>query len=212
MPAATVAALDAAVTGLNGSRRVVLADAALLSAAAAALDEADSVAATGVLAPTRVAMAAVTQGAPEAAARLKGEVLAYVRALGALRQAVASPSLSSTVTDSVTALVVAGETEAAAAGRFAATAERWPTYEALASAQRLWVTRRAAGWYRSETEAGQAYAVLTGTLRADLDTLRPAVAAADDAQARASGTVATAITTAASALDTLRTPPSVAPR
>ena len=212
VPAATVAALDAAVTGLNLSRRAVLADAALLGSAATALDEADSVAATGVLASTRVATAAVPTGAAEAAARLRSEVLAYVRALAALRQAAAAPTLDGAVADSLDGLVAAGEAEAAAAGRFAAAAVRWSTYEALATAQRVWVTRRAAGWYRSESEAGQAYAVLTGPLRPELQTLRAAVAGADDAQARASATVAATIRTAATALDTMRAPPSAPPR
>lgn len=201
---ATLAAdLDAAVEGLNTSRGALLADAAVVGAAAGALDAADEAAATGVLATTRAQVAAVPSGAASAAGRLRDDVAAYARALATLEQVAASAGVPPAARDALRAVTTQGAAEAAAGGTFAAAGAQWQAYGDLDAALRTWLTRRTAGWYRSEAEAAAAYAVLTGPVRPRLDALRPQVAAADEAQATASRAAATALRDAAAVLSTV---------
>lgn len=129
----------------------------------------------------------------------------YLTALQALQQAGAE--LPAPATDVLASVAAAGEAEAAAVESFGASArEAWPVYAALDRAQALWLERTSAGWYRSDDEAADAYAVLVRPQRNALSAARTALRQADAARRPATERQRQALAAADEALGSLRAP------
>ena len=203
---ASLVRLDAAVAEVNRTRTDLLRAPAAVTAAATALDAADEAAASGARSSARSARATVREAIPPAETALAAtaqRAADYRSALQALQQAGAQVPASE---DALAAVATAGEVEAAALGSFGHSARKlWPAYTALDKAQALWLERASAGWYRSDDEAADAYAVLVRPQRADLAAARTALREADAAWRPATERQRQALAAADSALDSLRT-------
>jgi hypothetical protein len=199
--------VDAAVAGVNGTRRDVLATAGALPAAATALDGADEACATGnrdLAAGARSAAGPAVGAVAEALAAMPQQLAAYRAALAELARAGAA--LEPAQQQALQAAAAAGEREADAQEAFVgAVREVWPAYDALGRAQATWLERAAAGWYRDRTEASAAYAVLRDPVADRLEQARGALAAADAARRPSIEQMRAALAEADSALAALRT-------
>jgi len=83
-----------------------------------------------------------------------------------------------------------------------------PVYGELGAQIDEWLRRARAGWYRSQTEAANAYAVLVGGVRSRLDAAQTAVTTADGARVAAVTRTTTAINIARRSLSPLTTRPT----
>jgi len=198
--------LGETVAAVDRGRTELLAGPAAVITAATALDEADEASATGARAAARAARDPARSAVPAAAAAvaaLPEQVAAYQAALGALSAAAAplEPAQQAALGE----VVAAGQGEADAVEAFGVAAGRaWPAYTALDKAQSSWLERATAGWYRSESEAADAYAVFVRPQRAALDSARAALGAADAARRLATDRQREALTAADAALAPLR--------
>ncbi len=207
-PAQSLQRLDAAVAEVNRTRAELLRAPAAVVAAATALDAADSASATGARSAARTARATARTAVPPAEATLAAtaqQAARYRAALQVLQQA--GTALPAPAQDALGPVVAAGEGEAAALESFGTSAGRaWPAYAALDKAQALWLERAGAGWYRSDDEAADAYAVLVRPQRAALSAARTALREADAARRPATERQRQALAAADEALGSLRAP------
>jgi len=88
--------------------------------------------------------------------------------------------------------------------RRTAAAAALPVYAASDVAQRRWLERAGAGWYRDAAEAAAAYAVLARPRQASLDRARTTLRAADEARRAATDRQRAALSAADDALAPLR--------
>ncbi len=202
----TLSRLDAAVAGVDSTRTQLLAAPAAVTAAATALDTADAASAEGARAAARAARNAVRDVVPAATAALDAlpqQAAEYETALAAL--ALAAEPLESAQKAALENVVTAGRAEATAIMAFGLTARNaWPAYTALDKAEALWLERATAGWYRTESEAADAYTVLLRPQRAALDRARAALREADAGRRPATDRQRQALTAADAALAPLR--------
>lgn len=198
--------LGESVAAVDRTRQELLAGPAAVITAATALDDADEASATGARGAARAARDRARAAVPAAAtalAALPGQAAAYRAALEALSAAAAplEPAQKAALGD----VVAAGQGEANAVEAFGVAAgTAWPSYTALDKAQSSWLERATAGWYRTESEAADAYAVFLRPRRAALDTARASLGAADAARRAATDRQRDALTAADAALDPLR--------
>ena len=199
-----VAALGAAINGLNTSRKALLADTNLVVSAAKSFDAGDAAAAVG----DRAGMQALRKDidnrhtkANAAVTRLSARVAAYEKALTALEAAAPARALDDDQRSAITEVVRTGRAEHVAMAAFAAVIKRvWPTYRVLHDDGTTWFTRARAGWYRNSQESANAYAVLVSDDRPALERARTALQKADADRARAAAATSRAITAARTAL------------
>lgn len=205
-PAQSLVGLDSAVAEINRTRSDLLKGAAAVTAAATALDAADEASASGARDRARTARATVRSSVPAAEAAIAaGQQRAadYRAALQALQQA--RSALPPDVMQALAAVSAAGEAEAAALEDFGASARRaWPAYAALDDVQARWLERVGAGWYRSEDEAADAYAVLVRPQREALIAARKTLRRADEARRPATERLRQALASADAELEPLR--------
>jgi hypothetical protein len=202
-----VAGLGPAITALAQARSAALAGAAAPGRSATSLDRADAACATGERDAARTARPSAPAGTTATGLRrLSTQAVTYAAGLTDLSRATdAATALSGAQSGALRAVLVTGRAEVAALTALQKDASRvWPTYVALDEAQRTWLERRTAGWYRSTSEAADAYALLTDPLRTRLDTARRTLAARDGALTRASTDQDRALAAADRALESLR--------
>lgn len=201
-----LAPLDAAIRAISPARTKLIADISAVQAGASALDTADEVCGTGkgTAARTahRTAEPAVT-AAQGALKRLSADVTSYTVALGRLD---AAAGTAPSAREALVQAVSAGRAEAAAADGFrTASAAAWPRYAQLDRDESTWITRALTPWYRSASEAANAYTVLVASTRPALELARTSVATASEQAVRASTATSTALAAADQALSGLRT-------
>jgi len=137
---------------------------------------------------------------------------AYQRGIDDLGRAATSSDLSTEQRRLIGTVVAAVRAEISATRDLASAVRAGvPAYTALAGHLDEWIRRARAGWYRNETEAANAYAVLVGDTRAALDRVRAAVARADEARAAAGERTTEALRAARAALAPLTTRPTELP-
>lgn len=199
-------ALDAAVADVDAARKALLAAPAAVVSAATALDAADEACASGDRARAvdshRAARGPVGQVGTALATYAHG-LEAYRSTLRALVEA--SAPLEPGQQEALAALADAGAGEAQALAAFGEAARSaWPAYQALDRAQSTWLDRAAAGWYRSQEEAANGYAVLRRPGLPALEQARTQLAQADAGRRPATDRVRAALGEANRALDGLR--------
>lgn len=208
VPVEAAARLDAAVAAVDGARSALLGLPTAVVTAALALDAADEAGGTGLAPAMTTARRPLGQALPAARAALAG-VPAPTRAYRtALRQlAAAAAPLDEAQRSALAQVVALGETEALAVEAFAGDARgAWPAYAALDAAQRTWLERVSAGWFRTDAEAAGAYGVLVRPQQAALSDARAALGRADAGRRQASERQRAALSAADRALDGLRAP------
>jgi hypothetical protein len=202
----TLSRLGEAVAGVDSTRTQLLAAPAAVITAATALDTADAASAEGARAAARGARNAVRSAVPAATTALDAlpqQSATYQSALATLSEAAAplEPAQKAALEDVVTA----GKAEAGAIEAFGLAArDAWPAYSALDKAGALWLERATAGWYRTDSEAADAYTVLLRPQRAALDRARAALRAADAERRTATDRQRQALIAADAALAPLR--------
>jgi hypothetical protein len=204
-PTDSLPALSDAIGRLNATRGALTGDAAAVARAAQLIDNADELGAKGDRSGLRAidgGVAAATARADEAAREVRTEVTKYAAAIDAVRTAANSTTtLEPAQTAALLDVASKGAAEVAESVRFAqAVARAWPTYRALRDAESTWLTRAQGGWYRDTKEAADAYTVLTGDVRPDVNRQRAALQRADRARVRQSNAAGRAIRTARESL------------
>lgn len=199
--------LEAAVAAVNGDRRALLEAADAVTSAATAVDGADEAGTTGnaeLAAQARRAAREAADRVPGALAALR-DAAAYRASLAQLEQA--SAPLDATQRAALSAVMAAGEQEAAALEAFgAAAAQAWPAYEGLGEVQATWLDRAQAGWYRERAEAADAYVVLRRPRLPAVEQARTRLQQADAARRPATERMRRQLTAADAALGGLRGP------
>ena len=153
-----------------------------VAAGASAVDGTDETAAAGDAAAGRRAQPttqAAVVAAESALTALPSQVVRYRQALTALTTAT-TPRSAGSAGPALAGVVSAGRVYADAVDHFDQQARTaWPAYATLRTAAATWLVRATAGWYRTQNEAGAAYAVLTTDQRPSVDQARSALATAD---------------------------------
>jgi hypothetical protein len=202
-------ALDAAITAVNGARKVVVADADRVTAAVRRLDEADAYGGRGDQAGMRRSRPAARRAVALAVPALRaiaGDAGRYTAALAVLDRAANGPGLDPTQRAAVRDVVVVARAEADRSSAFGRVALGvWPRFQAFDAAQELWLQRASNGWYRSVEESANAYVVLSH--RDEVEAARRAVEQADVARAQAARNTASATARARAALAPLLATP-----
>lgn len=199
--------LGDAISAVSQARAAALTGAARPGAAASSLDRADAACATGERDRCRAARPRTPVSATATALRrLPEQVAAYGDELAELAAATGdAPVLTEPQLNALDRVVARGRSEVAALTALRREASRvWPAYSALDRLEATWLERRTAGWYRSTSEAANAYVVLTDEVRPPLSQARPSLSATDAALTRASRAQDQALAQADRALDALR--------
>ena len=121
-----------------------------------------------------------------------------------LLDAVGLVVVAATALDAADEACGTGRAGPAATAQVAAAAV--PAYAASHAAQRRWLERAGAGWYRDAAEAAAAYAVLARPQQASLDQARTTLRAADGTRRTATDRQRSALSAADEALAPLREP------
>jgi hypothetical protein len=198
--------LSTAVTGVATARGPMLRAIEAVQAGARALDATDAVCAQGHGVAARTSQregAAEVNRAAAAVHDLPTLIANYRASLAALSKA--RTAVSGAPRTALEAVVRDGQTEATAVSVFAATVRSaWQQYTSLDGQVRLWTKRSVAGWYRTDKEGADAYAVLVRPGRHFLEAARTQLAAASTAVQTPTAVEAATLSAADRALSALR--------
>jgi hypothetical protein len=212
-------ALSDAIALVNHGRATVLERTRAMTAGLERRDAVDVQAVAG----DRTAASQSDPGADAAMAQAKGALrdlgvalAAYQKGIDDLSRAATSPELVTELSAAqrrpLGTVVATARAEIAASRQVAAVVRgAVPAYDALAGHIDEWLRRARAGWYRDQTESGNAYAVLVGGTRDAIEAARTKIAAADRARTDAAGRTTAALTAAKLALSPLTTRPTEVP-
>ena len=143
-------------------------------------------------------------------AALPATVRAYQAALDRLDTALAPSGISARETGAVRQVLIVGRARADADESFVRSSEvAWPVYAMFAGLQALWFDRASTGWYRSQTEAAAAYAVVAQPIRQAVDRSSRVFAAADRARRDATAEFAATLAAVRPLLGSPQPTPSV---
>jgi hypothetical protein len=201
--------LSTTITGFSRARAQLLQGTSSVVAAAVALDAADAACATGGIDASSAARArarAATGKGRTALAALPAQLSAYGRAIRALALAEqATTSLSPAQRNAVQAVVSGGRSEAAATDAFrVAGTSAWPAYAQLDATESTWLDQRVTGWFRTQQEAANAYAVMREEGLPALQRARTLLQRVDAARRPVSDRESAALAAADTALASLR--------
>ncbi len=212
-------ALSDAIELVNHGRATVLERTRTVTAGLERRDAVDVQAAAG----DRAAATQSDPGADAAMTQAKGALrdlgvalAAYQQGIDDLGRAATSPDLATELTAEqrrpLGTVIATARAKIAASRQVAATVRgAVASYDVLAGHIDEWLRRARAGWYRDQTESGNAYAVLVAGTRDTIEAARGRIAAADRARAEAAGRTTAALAVAKQALAPLTTRPTEVP-
>lgn len=168
------------MAGVTATRGALVKAVDANQAAATQLDRTDALCATGAGVAARAAFRAslpLTRAARLGRIGMLAAVAEYRRALQQL--AAAAPAVAASARPALQAAVRDGGAEAVAVEAYRRQlSAAWPSYDALSADEDVWSSHAVSGWYRSQQEAANAYAVQVSDKRTALDAARRRLAAA----------------------------------